>query len=62
MKVGHGKNATQDGHDVMTHASGDVVVCNLEYNVRDNMHTEGNKSPGHGQTEVQQQVSVVEHY
>ena len=48
---GHEKKANQDGHDVMTHTNGEVVVCNLEYKVRDNIHTEGNKSSGHGQTE-----------
>ena len=58
----HEKKATQDGHDVITYTNGEVEVCNLENNVRDNVHTEGNESSGSGQIEVQQQVFVVEHY
>ena len=54
--VGREKKPNRDGHEVIAHTNKDDAVCNLEYNVHYNFRTKGNKSPGHGQTEVQQQV------
>ena len=55
------KESDRHGHEVMTHTNEDDAVCNLEHTVHHNIHTKGDKSPGHGQTEVQQQVFVVDH-
>ena len=60
--VGCEKKPNRDGHEVIAHTNKDDAVCNLEYNVHYNIRTKGNASLWHGHTEVQQQVSVVEHY
>ena len=55
------KELDRHGHEVMAHANDNDAACSIVHDENRNIHAKGNENTGHVQTEVQQQVTIVEH-